>query len=808
MDFDEALEHAMTGRAVLFTGAGFSSSGVNLRGTSVKSGPQLARHLSAMAKLPPETALQDAAEEFALAQGEDNLIRELEQEFTAQSVSSAHLQVAKVPWKRVYTTNYDNILETAYSRVLRKLRAVTLSDDIADVPKDETLCIHINGFVGRLNRSTIWSEIKLTDTSFLTESVAGSPWAILFRQDIDAAKVVIFVGYSVGDLDIRRILFEKETLKGKCFFAVGAHPDTMTSRRASRFGTLLNLDLESFARALEKKVKSYVAPETRAPLRHCVRAFEVTQPAGRFSDRYVFDLLLHGDVKSEFVWHALHGGPQYFLTRPATDIALRCIQDGARAVIIHSDLGNGKTLVLEGLKCRALESGFDVYELTTRGDSLMEELEEVFLSSPKTLLFVDNYPDWLDALDYFRDHATKSVSLILSARSAVHDLMVDQLSETLKVGRVPEIDVNQLTKVELDWLIAFFDEYGLWGAKAAWGHDRKLDHLNRVCTAQWHAVLMKLLESPQILSRFRSVLQDLNAKRDYYEILIAIFALAVLGYEPTVDTLLDLCGDRVLEVGFKRNGVIREFVHFATGEVRLRSSVTGEFVLKHIANSNITVDVLIRMARAAEGAARISSFYFGLLKGLMRFSNLQWLLPERDRRRAVIRYYEGLKGLEHCGRNPLFWLQYAIACLVGEDLERAEKYFDTAYSLAEARDYDAYQIDNHYARFLLVRAIRSGDPAQAMAAFRKARKIIFEQIQKERLHYPYRVAAALRELYEVLSPSWSQDDKAEIARAARYIADRIERLPPQRQEQRYVMECWETMQRILEGVGPADAPQS
>jgi hypothetical protein len=149
--------------------------------------------------------------------------------------------------------------------------------------------------------------------------------------------------------------------------------------------------------------------------------------------------------------------------------------------------------------------------------------------------------------------------------------------------------------------------------------------------------------------------------------------------------------------------------------------------------------------------------------------------------------------------NPLFWLQYAIAALVTEDFNRAGKYFDAAYSFAENRDYyDAYQIDNHYARFLLLKAIRSEDVAVSMVAFSEARKLIYGQMDRERLHYPYRVASLFVDFYETFASRLTPQQVGEIKRAAQYVSDRIAKLPPDRQQQRYVEECWKSMQRILE----------
>ena len=42
--------------------------------------------------------------------------------------------------------------------------------------------------------STLDSDIKLTDTSYLTNIVVDSPWAVTFRHNLDAARAIFFVG--------------------------------------------------------------------------------------------------------------------------------------------------------------------------------------------------------------------------------------------------------------------------------------------------------------------------------------------------------------------------------------------------------------------------------------------------------------------------------------------------------------------------------------------------------------------------------------------------------------------------------------
>ena len=800
MELEEALELGLNGHAVLFVGAGFSVGAINRNGQRLKTGRELADHLASFVDLPRSTSLEDAAEEFTSFYGEDDLIEVIKDEFTVSEITAAHTQLASIPWRRIYTTNYDDVLEAAYSRLNRSLKPMTLSADARSRPNRAvpgTQCIHLNGFVELLNRQTIGSELKLTDSSYLTASVSESPWAVLFRQDLKLARAVFFVGYSLADLDIRRLIFESPELSQKCFFVLGEHPEEATRRRASRFGTILPMDTTAFAESLSAKAAQYVPQEPEAHIGYSIKQFAAPEGPFAFSDQSIFDLLLLGHLKPDLVWSSLHEGEPYICERLGTQRVIDSVSSGARVVVVHSELGNGKTCFLEAVKCRALESGYDVYTVSVRSEDIFRELDQIVTSAVKTLLFVEEYPDWIDVIEHFSLNANSNISLVLSARNPVHDVMIDRVCQVLGRTDIPEFSTDLLTRQELGWISDFFNRYGLWGEKAAWSTNRKLGYLAGKCRSQFGSILMDLFESPQIAHRFERILNGLSGRRDYYEVLISVMILAVVQRSSSIDLMIDIWRNAVMETQFKRNEAVREFFDFPTGEIKLRSAPAAQFILKHVADANLTVDTLIKMARAFNMGARFSDTHRSLLRELMRFSTLQGLLPERQRRPAIIRYYEGIKNLDRCRRNPQFWLQYAIACLTLEELDRAEAYFDTAYSFASAGDYGTIQIDNHYARFLLVRATKMPDPDTCMESFRQARLIIERQIKDDRMHYPYRVARLYLDFYEVFESRLDEARSNEIFQAAAFVSDRIQSLPKERRDQRSVVECSDDMAKII-----------
>jgi SIR2-like domain len=795
MELEDAIEHALDGDAILFVGAGFSVGAINLKGERFLTGSELASVFAARAGLPSNTSLEDAAEAYEEKFGTDALIRELQQEFTASKLQPYHREIARFPWKRIFTTNYDNVLELAYSTESKKLVPITLDRNIYAIPKQHTICVHLNGYVDILDRNNLDSQLKLTEPSYVTSSVAESPWAMLFRQDIRLAKAIFFLGYSLYDLDIKRLLVESPHLYDKTFYVIGKNPDAATQRRTSRYGSVLNIDVQEIAQLLSSKRSSYQPPE-RAVSLSSINEHTTVTVRSPLTDKNFLDLLAFGVRTDALVSESLHFEKTFFLERSETHEVFHLIDSGERIIAISSDLGNGKSLFLDGIRLRALEKGFRVFDVRERVEEAALELESIAKLPDKILVTIEEYQNWLPEIRSFRINASDQAVLIVTARNFINDLAIDDLLKATGNEDVSEIRIDSLDDQEINWFVEALNEYGLWGSFAGQTKQQKTRYLKQNCSRQVHAILLKLFDSPDIGTRLRALSDGLRTQRESYEVLLGVFVLTVLNQMPTIDMLTDIWGPELIgSVAFRRNTVVQQFVDFQRYEILVRSPVSAQYLLRRIADPNLIVNVLIKMAKRANAGAAVSPQYRSLYTTLMKFSSLQLILPE-DKPGAVITYYETIKNLEGSKSNVLFWLQYAIACLVIGDLQRAKKYFDTSYSLAEERGWDTFQIDNHFARFLLVQAVDL-DHRSALENFRSARNIINRQIRDERLHYPYRVAIQYQSFFDTFARKFSSAELFEISTAAKVILDQIQRLPVERKKHRYVSECAHAMGYIV-----------
>ena len=812
MDLIEAIEHAVDGDAVLFVGSGFSRSATNLEGQLLKTGAQLAEFLGKECGLSEPASLEDVAEHYVATHGTTKLVALLVRQFQVAELGPEHPTFGRIPWKRIYTTNYDNVVELAYRDNKRPIVPIALADNIRRVREESAQCVHINGFIDDLTDETLFTTFKLTDTSYSSSTFLASPWAGQFRHDVAAANAVLFVGYSAHDLDIKRILLDTPDYVRKTFFVVGTNPSELTRNKLAKFGRVEQEDTASLSTRLSATLTSYTPREHTTVLGHYVEPVEAPAESREPRDRDVLDLLLWGKVDRKLAWGAVVGSSTapYVCSRDAVSHCLQMLEDGERDIVVRSGLGNGKSVFLECLAAMAAQFGYTVLYLGSQGPGSVGEIEAVARCETKTLLLVDSYTTKRAEVEALAHHRSDQLRVVFAARTLRHDVSFDWLHDILGVDSIPEIDVDHLSQSDLQWFFDTLDTYGLWGRKADWPPDRKLRFLRDKCEGRVSGILLAILDSPAIAERLARVVESISStNREYLEAAASILAMSVVEIGTNLELLSNLIGTEVLnQAQFRNNESIRELIDFERGRIVAKSAVVGRHILTSLIDPDVTVSAMAAMATRADKLSG-SDLYYGILRDLMRFTSVQSVLPAKHKMNAVLVYYERLKNLSACKTNPHFWLQYAIASLALELFKDARIKLDTAYAHAKRRPgYNTFMLDNTAARLELEELIASpsADPTRAIGSFRKARTVLNAQVSGfGTLHYPFRVAAEYEPFLATHRSILTPEDREEIARAARFILRRIDGLSAYRADHPYVVKCRQAMEKILRENPLADA---
>ncbi|TFW08733.1 hypothetical protein E4K72_07505 [Oxalobacteraceae bacterium OM1] len=808
MDISEAIQHALDGNAILFVGSGFSFGAKNAKGTLPLSGRSIAKHLYELAGVEAEDDnLELASQMYVDAHGASALNRLIREMYTINEPAQWHVDLAAVRWRRIYTTNYDNLLEIAAVKSGRVLTPVDLNDAPEKYISDANVCVHINGFIDRLGATSLNNEFKLTFESYLKDDFTPSKWSTVFRNDLALARAVIFIGYSMYDQDIRRIVFA-EDIQSKTLFvaAPDLKPTSVDAKVLPKFGQLAPIGVGGFAERLTN-VKANYTPRKEPEGYLALQKVEAVAPLRQIRNSDIEQLFLYGDLSAELVPLGSSSperdtGRYYVVDRAALQQAEDALKE--RDVVLTSELGNGKTVLLEQLAVRMASKGWEVFRLLSDNKETRKELERLVRTGSRILIIADPYIPLLDVIDFVSIRRQgKEIRFALTARTNIHDAFIDRLENALRTTVFTEIDLNRLSSQDATALIGLTDSFGLWADFSGSSDSEKVKIVLRESEAQFHQFLLKLYAAPQISAKVNELFKEIgpNVKR----IVIATFILKGVGIRVDKSYLNDLLkGQSIFHISNADKSSLKVLWQDSPGEIRLKSSVMAEYYLTHLADASEVIGVLKEMFANAHALQNITADYTYFMRGVMSYSALQRLLPKQGLRAATIDFYEEIQTLRIAQKNPHYWLQYAIARLsLEDDLEVVENYFKSAYSYAKEVGYDTYQIDNHYARLLLAKAQKSKNASDAFVFFDQAQQIIQRQILREQKHYPYRVAKNVLDFFREHGAQLSGDQIKRVRTFAEDVLKRIEKLPVETRDHRHVVVSKKALDTLLKEIEAA-----
>lgn len=771
MDLDKAIEYALNGQAVLFLGSGFSMGATKKDGSAFRTATPLAHLLMkecGYGEDELEDELGDASQIYVAEKGKDRLLGYLHDEFTAVKVSEAQKLIASVDWARVYTTNYDNVFELAASKNKIMMAPVVLSDNANNYRNKNRVVIHINGSIHNLTSDKLDSEFRLTNRSYLVDSFINSDWIRLFKSDLKRAKAIFYVGYSMRyDLDIKRIIVNLDAdIKNKSFFIVHPSERRATLSLLKEYGTPLNTGSVPFAEKLESAKGVFsVSKKTEIDLL-CFRKPNVTDVPIQVVASDVFDLLFKGFYDETKVFHSLINPSDYayVVRRTKQSAVVKDLCNGQKNILIHSDLGNGKTIFLEELATMLANKGFDVFKYRNIYDTLPAEVENICEKNSNAVFIIDGYTIATDLLELLSIHRKNQI-LIISERSASNDIFYYDLEE--KFGEFRCFDLNRLDYSEIEDLSKILNKHGFWGDHAGLSERDKFAYIKNTCHASFKEAILDLLKSRQIISKYDALIKSLREKTGFYQAIIFILYCAVSQLKIDIEDLaycLDV--DQINSPSFKNDKNIREFIDIKDGTILPKSAIVSTVLLKEIDDSSILLNILLKVfdrLHCHKNDSKIRS----MLKNLMLFSNIQNTVSQKKNKEYsnnINRYYDKLKEYLYCSNNEQFWLQYAIVKLSQSNYPEADTYFHTAYALANKKgQYDTYKIDNHYAKYLLRNAIHQNDPGTCMIAFNKAHELLIDDNQRgDKYYYPFTVAKLYTPFYKCFFKGLKESEQIEF----------------------------------------------
>ncbi|MCP4542430.1 MAG: hypothetical protein GY832_35350 [Chloroflexi bacterium] len=253
----ELTEQLQKGNVVLFCGAGISASKGGL-----PSGTQLAQELAHRASLGDMSGLPlpDVAQAYELERGHHSLISYLIDRIDSPAyvpLRSHHL-IAALPFKRIITTNWDNLLEDAFKQARRPFEKIVRDESVAYASEEKTMLIKLHGSIEQKDTLVVTGDDYYDVFTRLPEI------ANLVRSYF-ATKTLLFVGFGLADEDFKRLYHEVVRNLGKHkrrAYAVQLDPNSITVKYWQQKNVeIINADATEFLEALHTQLSEADPPD-------------------------------------------------------------------------------------------------------------------------------------------------------------------------------------------------------------------------------------------------------------------------------------------------------------------------------------------------------------------------------------------------------------------------------------------------------------------------------------------------------------------------------------------------------------------
>ena len=674
--------------SILFLGSGFSLGAANIANGSPPNGRRLRRHFIEQLSLPADTDydLQVISEEFA----EDDprkLRDELYRIFRLTELTAGQTSVLSEPWRRIYSTNYDDAVEL---HRLNKKALPNAFDVSQPVPNKlpHGAVVHLHGSIRMITPENVMESLVLGESSYVNQYVVGSPWYDQFQRDLAFASALYIVGYSLADYHIAGLLMANPKLAERTVFIQGPEPDQTFVRRTARYGRTMFIGTDGFAEALAR------APRSAAPALDSLRSFRSLAPtrdkksSARPTATEVFDLLVYGDFDASRLARSQPGEGYAIARADAVDAAADAVEAKA-ALVVDGRLGNGKSIFLHLLAFELSSRGWTCLLLRPGHPDLHREVAAL-AGIERVVVFIDQYSAAQDSVRGLREALPKA-KLVVEVRTGTFEVRFHELVQVLPKP-FDRVSLNTLSRTER---VAFSRLCELVGLRPP-AEDHRTDLRD---------LLLDLFENKEIRDRISTALEPLFAKRATRRILTMAMLIATHQGSVSAAFVRSVAGEDPFAALKRLEELSNEIFETSADGFKARSAVFSSFVIATFIDPDEIADTVVEVTLAA-ARRRSERPYRVLMSNMMAYSSLRKTLRGKgDPDAIIVSVYERLRYDERVNGEPLFWLQYAIAMAEVPRLDAADEYIATAYRKAEALPgFRTYQIDTQAFRIALLRA--------------------------------------------------------------------------------------------------------
>lgn len=475
------------------------------------------------------------------------------------------------------------------------------------------------------------------------------------------------------------------------------------------------------------------------------------------SSRDIDILMISGEIDPQMISRVdIEGSEGSYLIPRSKAAIYRAINNSRHniPILIHGDIGNGKTIFSYIIGYKFHLNGYRVYQIRKDPENIGEIINYLQSIDEKTVIIFDDIMKFSHIISSIININNQDIILIGTVRSNVIDTSRFAVTKKFSNLNTIEIDLNDANKNEIkDW-IRYLDENGLFGDKANLDLKDKISFIERRCGRQMIDLILELYSKGHLHTKVSELLDNIANLKPNYKNIIGLSALltmcdlkefssyADISELVDADITIEEFRSEILNIGL--SGIL----NFHQGEIIIKSPALAQFII----SKTFGLPEILKISKLA--ATYINNYfsddpnYVHLGKVLLKFSSFHYIVKNRKDGELLEKYYDECRVFKFAQSDPLFWVQRSICCMKIPAFDLAEKFVETAYSKSKMMTrFDTYQIDNHYARLILTKSLELGvseDGKKELEACTLLQSIIFRK--SDDLYHPLSVMRLLSKI--------------------------------------------------------------
>jgi hypothetical protein len=556
-----------------------------------------------------------------------------------------------------------------------------------------SFAVYLHGSIRKANEENAESQLILNSRSYDLIARDHPTWFYEFQRDRRAFDACFFMGFSLGDHHITGLMAGGEISASHTHFITRNPPNASLVKRAPPYGMIEPIGFDGFA-ALSKSLPPPPKPANLRSLqsfKYLHRGIDA-KPLVEPTPIEIINLVTFGTFSQSRFFNTK--SDDSYVTRRSKNVesALNLLK-GNRTVLVHSRIGNGKSVFTSILARVASDGGYKCLQWRRAGRRLAQDLE-VIRAEGRALIIFDDYDAAIQNIERIAADVPEA-KFVVTIRSGQQDVRLHEvlakLPQPLKRVNLDPFDDDD--KVQLRAIL------NRAGARSE-AFDKTIDSSREI-----REIVTQLYNHAQIRDKITISIEKLSPE------MVRIITLACLvkwaGVEMDDTDLQELADCDVYAEIRNSGGIGADFLSQNDDRVEMRSGPLSEYLIQRVLSPKQVLESCYAITTTST-RRKNDRVHRRLAAELMKFSTLQRFMkfhPSVDR--DLERHYTNLSNDKNVNEEPLFWLQYAIF-MKTTDIAKARYFLNTSYEHAKAKvGFKTFQIDTQALSIYLLEEIQS-----------------------------------------------------------------------------------------------------